>query len=309
MSITNSTLEAQKGSAEAPILVLGISEWRAEECDHENIVNCLEEGQVLYFPSLPFVLTEEEQALLDPRLVSPKRKNIMYQADQESIKGIADSASENEKRAVEGLLKRYSEASYQLLTDLIPQYKGKLHSPMNTLRLNAIDEWSDSHSFRKDDRRLHVDAFPSRPLHGRRIIRIFNNINPSGVPRKWRVGEPFPQLAARLLPKSKPYSRIGSALLDRLQITKSRRTHYDHIMLQFHDLMKEDQEYQDNGIQWDVSFMPGSTWICFSDQTPHAAMSGQFMLEQTFQLDVDDMVDPAKSPLKVLEAMVKKPLV
>lgn len=309
MSTSVESKENLKSAPEAPVLVLGISEWRAEECDHDNIVKHLEAGNVLYFPSLPFVLKLDEAELLDPSLVSPKRKNIMYQADKNEIRGTADDISEAKKEAVKGLLKRYAEASYKLLTDLIPEYKDKLHSPMNTLRLNAIDEWSDSHSFRKDDRRLHVDAFPSRPLHGKRIIRIFNNINPSGVPRKWRVGEAFPDLAKRLLPQVKSYNSLGATLLDTLQITKSRRTHYDHIMLQFHDIMKEDQNYQDNGIQWEVNFMPGSTWICFSDQTPHAAMSGQYMLEQTFQLDVEDMVDSEKSPLKVLEKMVGKPLV
>lgn len=309
MSTEAMSQETLHTSTDAPVLVLGISEWRAEECDHDNIVNHLEKGEVLYFPSLPFALTPEESELLDPALVSPKRKNIMYQADKNEVRGTAEDISEAKKEAVKGLLKRYSEASYKLLTDLIPAYKDKLHSPMNTLRLNAIDEWSDSHSFRKDDRRLHVDAFPSRPLHGKRIIRIFNNINPSGVPRKWRVGEAFPDLAKRLLPQVKAYNSLGASLLDTLQITKSRRTHYDHIMLQFHDMMKEDENYQAKGIQWDVDFMPGSTWICFSDQTPHAAMSGQFMLEQTFQLDIDDMVDPDKSPLKVLEKMVGKTLV
>ncbi len=294
---------------QAPILELGMTEWHAEHTDQTDIVAHLEKGEVLYFPLLPFHLTDEEAALLNPALVSPKRKNIMYQTDQDAIRGTADDISEAQKSALKGLLKRYSEASLRLITDLIPEYKGKLHSPMNTLRLNAIDEWSDSNSFRKDDRRLHVDAFPSRPLHGKRIIRIFNNINPAGVPRKWRVGEPFPELAKRLLPQTKSYSSIGATLLDSLKITKSRRTHYDHIMLQFHDMMKEDQNYQDHGVQWDVNFMPGSTWICFSDQTPHAAMSGQFMLEQTFQLDVDDMVDSSQSPLKVLESMVGKPLI
>ncbi len=35
-----------------------------------------------------------------------------------------------------------------------------------------------------------------------------------------------------------------------------------------------------------MPFPPGSVWVCFSDQTSHAVMSGQFMLEQTFFLPV-----------------------
>ncbi|MGV8577295.1 Kdo hydroxylase family protein, partial [Pseudomonas aeruginosa] len=56
-------------------------------------------------------------------------------------------------------------------------------------------------------------------------------------------------------------------------------------------------------------FPPGSSWICFSDQTPHAAMGGQFMLEQTFLLPVNKMQDPQRSPLKVLEQLRGQPLI
>ena len=62
-------------------------------------------------------------------------------------------------------------------------------------------------SWRADDRRLHVDAFPSRPNYGERILRVFTNVNPDGEPRVWRVGEPFEAVARRFLPRAKPYSR------------------------------------------------------------------------------------------------------
>ncbi len=302
-------MSKQEQCSDAPIMELPLTEWTPSESATPNIAEALERGEVLHLPHLHFPLTEEEQKLLDPRLVSPKRKNISYRPEENRFRGVSDEATEAESAALKALLERYHRATVSLITHLVPHYKGKLKGAMNTLRLNAIDEWSESHSFRKDDRRLHLDAFPSRPLHGERIIRIFNNINPHGVPRSWRVGEPFPQLVKRLLPRVKPYSALGSHLLNLLQITKSRRTHYDHLMLQFHDLMKEDQHYQDHGEQWPIDFAPGATWICFSDQTPHAAMSGQFMLEQTFQLSVDDMVNPEQSPLHILEEMVGHPLI
>ena len=52
-------------------------------------------------------------------------------------------------------------------------------------------------------------------------------------------------------------------------------------------------------------FAPGTTWLCFSDQVMHAAVSGQFMLEQTIHLPVAALYDPARSPLariKVVES-------
>ena len=57
-------------------------------------------------------------------------------------------------------------------------------------------------SVRADDRRLHVDAFPSRPNYGERILRVFTNVNPDGEPRVWRVGEPFEDVAPRFLPRA-----------------------------------------------------------------------------------------------------------
>jgi hypothetical protein len=35
----------------------------------------------------------------------------------------------------------------------------------------------------------------------------------------------------------------------------------------------------------------------------HAARAGQFVLEQTFHLDVDAMTVPARSPLRTLERL------
>lgn len=304
------TAQTTEGAAlKAPIVELPHNEWRFEAPADPNIAAALERGDVLVLPHLPFGLLESERGLLDPSYVSPKRKNISFNVDRGALRGVDEAVSEEIAASIQGLLERYHASTHSLITHLIPQYKGKLKGAVNTLRLNKVDKWGESNSFRKDDRRLHVDAFPSRPLQGQRILRIFTNVNPEGFSREWRVGEPFPQLAERLVPKIKPYSSIGAWFLNAFQITKSYRTHYDHIMLQMHDNMKMDQEYQDQGIQWDVDFRPGTTWICFSDQTPHAAMGGQYMLEQTFHLDVEDMVDPGQSPLKVLEGLMGKPLV
>jgi hypothetical protein len=163
-------------------------------------------------------------------------------------------------------------------------------------------------SWRKDDSRLHVDAFPSRPTQGERILRLFVNIHPDGSPRVWRVGEPFEDLCQRMLPRlSRPWpgSAWGMALLG---ITKSRRTEYDHLMLGLHDEMKRDTDYQRDCPQVRFDFPPGSTWICFSDQTSHAAMSGQYMLEQTFHLPMSSMYLPELSPLRVLERLTGRKL-
>uniref|UniRef100_A8GGD0 3-deoxy-D-manno-oct-2-ulosonic acid (Kdo) hydroxylase n=1 Tax=Serratia proteamaculans (strain 568) TaxID=399741 RepID=A8GGD0_SERP5 len=266
----------------------------------------LEQGKVLFLPELKFPLLADEIALLDPALVDIKRKNISYWPESQKLSGVAIAAQQPQ---VQALLERYYQACRQLIAGLLPHYQQTLHSPVNSLRLHPVSAWRAASSWRKDDSRLHVDAFPSRPNQGERILRIFTNINPHGEHRQWRVGEPFPQLARRFIPRLPRYSPLGSWLQHKVGITKRRRSHYDHLMLHLHDAMKADQNYQQQGPQLALDLPPGSSWICFSDQTPHAAMAGQFMLEQTFLLLVSAMKNPRQSPLKMLETLLRKPLI
>ena len=163
-------------------------------------------------------------------------------------------------------------------------------------------------SWRKDDTRLHVDAFPSNPMQGTRLLRVFCNVNPDGRPREWRAGEPFEAHAKRYLP-AMSWPLPGSAwLLAKTGITKRRRTEYDHVMLQLHDRAKSDAGFQKDSPQAKVSFAPGTTWAVYSDQVLHAAMGGQHMLEQTFYLDAEHQQQPDRSPLRTLERLLHRPL-
>jgi len=154
-----------------------------------------------------------------------------------------------------------------------------------------------------------VDAFPSRPNYGERILRVFSNVNPDGVPRVWRVGESFEAIAKNFVPRAKPYSRWQAQALHALHVTKSLRSEYDHLMLQLHDGMKGDLDYQRDCEQVTMPFAAGSTWVCFSDQTAHAVMSGQYMMEQTLHLPAAKQYEPAASPLGILQKLTGRALV
>jgi len=157
-------------------------------------------------------------------------------------------------------------------------------------------------SWRKDDARLHIDAFPSRPNHGERILRVFSNVNPV-EDRVWRVGEAFATMAQNFLPRIRSPLPGIPALLAALRVTKGVRSEYDHLMLGLHDNAKADLDYQRRCEQQTVHFAPGTTWLCFSDQVMHAAVSGQHMLEQTIHLPVTALYDPGSSPLAILERL------
>ena len=74
-------------------------------------------------------------------------------------------------------------------------------------------------------------------------------------------------------------------------------------MLGLHDNAKLDMDYQRTTSKTEIRFPPGTTWLCYTDQVMHAALAGQYVLEQTFHLDVEAMARPELSPLKVLERL------
>ncbi|WP_374423628.1 Kdo hydroxylase family protein [Chromobacterium sp.] len=276
-----------------------------EDAAQGRYVDELEQGKVLYLPSFDFRLLDEERGLLDPVIADPKRKNISLEPDNGALHGVVGGAER--EAAVRGLIARYQRAAADLAARLLPEYQGRLRAAPTSLRLLRVE--GRRTSWRKDDSRLHVDAFPSRPNYGERILRVFCNINPDGEPRVWRVGEPFADMARRMLPRVPRQWPGSAALLAALKITKRKRSAYDHIMLHLHDAMKADLEYQGQCPQETMPFPPGCAWVCFSDHASHAVMSGQFMLEQTFWLPAAAMSDSKRSPLSLLEGMIGKSLV
>lgn len=269
-------------------------------------ISSLEKGQILYFPELAFTIKPDEQAFLSADLADPSAKNISYHPEQNKLWGV-QHLTDKQHLELKSMLDRFSRYAYQLIQELLPRYAQQLIVARTSYRPVQISNRKTS--YRKDDKRLHVDAFPSAPNQGKRILRVFCNVNPYGEDRVWRVGEPFEEVANRFLPRIKKPVPMVAALLRTLKITKSYRTPYDHYMLNMHDLMKADEKYQVDVSQKEVRFPPGSSWIVQTDHVSHAAMRGQYVLEQTFYLPIKAMQDEALSPLRVLERLLNKSLV
>ena len=263
-----------------------------------------EGGEVLRFPYLPFALLESELRFRDPRWADGKAKNISVRWPSGELRGAVGSASE--QAGLKAMIVRYAEQSETLALRLFPHYRG--HLTRGNTSFWPVSVASRASRWRKDDTRLHVDAFPTTPMQGTRLLRVFCNVNPNGEPRTWRVGEPFEAHAERYLPQiARPLP--GSAwLLEKTGITKRRCTEYDHLMLQLHDRAKSEAESQRESPQARVEFAPGTTWVVFSDQVLHAAMGGQHMMEQTFYLAVAHQQRPEASPRSTLERLLGRAL-
>ncbi len=269
-----------------------------------DLIQALEAGKVLHLPASGFTLLSAEQQLLSPDVRSPKSRNISLGVDGALKGGAADAAIQ---QGLVTLLTRYRHFSLDLIQSLFPSYSPNLRLAPTSFRPMNVE--TRTQSWRADDGRLHVDAFPTRPTYGERILRVFTNVNPVGAPRVWRVGERFDAVARRFVPTAKPYRLWQAKALNALNLTKSLRSEYDHLMLQLHDGMKRDDSYQQDVAQVEVRFMPGASWICFSDHASHAAMSGQYLLEQTLYLPPGTESDAASSPMAILTRLKGRPLV
>ena len=273
--------------------------------DASRLTDALESGQVLSLPRLGFGLSAEEERFLSPNWSDGRAKNISYDPRCEALKGA--SADEPDATALKSLMARYARNAQSIVEHLCPHYQGKIAVGRASLRVIEV-AGRRPRSVAKDDARLHIDAFAAQPNQGRRILRVFSNINPDGRPRVWNLGEPFDAMAARFRDRIRTQLPGSAWLLERLGITRSRRTAYDHVMLGLHDSAKADDAYQRDARPERIEFPAGATWIVYTDYVMHAALGGQYLLEQTFHLPVAAMRNEQCAPLRQLERLFQREL-
>ncbi|STX52163.1 Protein of uncharacterised function (DUF2843) [Legionella busanensis] len=268
--------------------------------NQQTSLQALETGKVIYFPTYFFDFSSVNN-LLTETILDGKRKNISFDYRTKNLSGVKKQGPSSFKLKTElrEFMQQYATFARVLVNTLLPQYRAHLQWGRTSYRPAQI--LGRSTSKRKDDTRLHVDSFASTPVNGLRILRVFCNINPFGEPRVWHLGEPFEQVMQRFAKQIPNYRASTAKLLKLIKATKTLRSAYDHYQLQLHDRMKLDESYQQTVKKTSFDFAAQSTWLVFTDHVSHAALSGQFLLEQTFYLPVLAMAKPDLSPLKYWE--------
>ncbi|HLF66826.1 MAG TPA: Kdo hydroxylase family protein, partial [Gammaproteobacteria bacterium] len=134
-----------------------INQWQPDllASHAQEIVAQLEAGKVIYFPALGFDFTEDEQSLWS--IIPQGAKNISYDCKNQSLRGLGDQRAAG---ALRNMMHRYYQLSAQLLDNIAPQYQVLQHTGRTSYRPIEI-KGRIPPSYRKDDTRLHVDAFPS----------------------------------------------------------------------------------------------------------------------------------------------------
>jgi hypothetical protein len=289
--------------------------WSAPSAADRSHEYCraLEAGRILFFSGVPFELPADDCSFLISQKQTGSRfhKNISYRPKSDVLRGAsADNPGDAER--LHCIMRAYSRQITQFVNSFLAPYAGKLLLDFASFR--PLEEQGRDLPLHKRNDLLHVDAFPTRPTRGGRILRVFNNLNPT-VPRIWRTGEPFHELAPRFAKDAglTYYAAQSRSAMFRLRRGAARafagvglpladRSAYDLFMLHFHDWLKENEPYQKEE-HTRSEFPSGSTWMVYTDGVPHAALSGQYALEHTYIVPRGALVAPQLAPIDVLEKM------
>jgi hypothetical protein len=269
----------------------------------------LERGKVLFFRDVPFDFPQDDREFLLSQKQTGSRfhKNISYRPVQDMLKGVSSDSPDRER--LHNVIRNFSRQVTSFLNDFLAPYAGKLKMDFASFR--PLEEKNRDLPLHKRNDLLHVDAFPTRPTRGARILRFFVNINPAAG-RVWNVGEPFDAFMPRLARAQKiapqfrsPISRSLSRFAAFVGLPVADRSRYDEYMLYLHDWLKENNDFQQNWPKQQLVFPPGCAWMVYTDGVPHAVLAGQYALEQTFIVPPEAFVTPEVAPIRILETITQ----
>ncbi len=292
-------------------VVVESKEWEKEE-NRLKYCKALESGNILFFPSTPFLFPQNEiDFLLTQRQGgSTARKNISYKPQIDRITN-HDAKDPIAAEKLKGILRNYSKQVTAFLSILLAPYAQDWKHDYASFR--PFQEKGRNLRLRARNDLLHCDAFPTRPLHGARILRFFTNINPTES-RHWITSKGFAELAQEFaeeisIPPTVGYD-LKSRLIRKMKITLKAaglkiplRSPYDSFMLKMHNFLKENEKFQKECFKDHWEFPPHCCWAVFTDQVSHAALAGQYALEQTFIVPERALLSPETSPLAILESL------
>lgn len=280
-----------------------------------EIQRALDGGAILSFPCFPIAIAaQDREFLLSLRQTrAAYHKNIAYRPAQERVSGFTAGNPGGGVR-LRDVLRRYSKSTIAFLGGLFPRYAAAWTVDYASFR--RLEEAGRDLSASKRNDRLHVDASPTRPTRGDRILRFFTNVNPEN-PRHWKTGsEVFPALAERfarasgLLAKAERGGLVSRARRwgAALGLPVAAHSAYDRFVLLFHDFLKSDDGYQRSAPADEFRFPPGSSWMVYTDTVSHAVLSGRFAIEQTVRIARRSLAVPDRAPIAVLEKLAGRAL-
>jgi 3-deoxy-D-manno-oct-2-ulosonic acid (Kdo) hydroxylase len=201
----------------------------------------LESGHILLFTETPFSLNpDDRQFLLDVRQSSAQyHKNISYRPVDDRIRGVDRRGID--VKTLRNIMRTYSRNVSGFVRTFLSPYARVVRQDFASFR--PIEEQGRKMPIKARNDLVHVDAFPTRPTNGDRILRVFTNIHPT-QPRGWVTGDTFDILATQMAADSglpaiarQSCSSIQRALhqfsvwLRKMGLPVKDRSPYDRFML------------------------------------------------------------------------------
>jgi 3-deoxy-D-manno-oct-2-ulosonic acid (Kdo) hydroxylase len=280
-------------------------------CRECPIEERLERGEVVYYPNCPFPMPQgdDRDFLNRQRLSHRGHKNISYDPPTERVKG-GDWKSAADHERLLSILATFSRNATAWLAATLPRYAA-------TWQLDQVSfrpEEEAGRQLRQKARNdlLHVDAFPSRPTNGQRILRLFVNTNTS-EPRVWITAAPFAVLLERYGAEVGVESALRGSVIEHVKEgiarlvkpSRPKRSPYDRFMLRFHDHLKASQPFQ-TGPRREWIFPPGSCWLAMTDTCSHAVLRGRSALEHSYFIQPGSLALPDESPAALLARAARR---
>jgi hypothetical protein len=287
---------------------------RSEACQpNSSVAERLEHGELVTFSPCPFPLPgTDDLAFLFAQKLHSSKKNIAFDPETEELTGFAYRSDEQEDR-LGSIMKTFAANARSWLAAALPRYARGWRAHRATFR----PEEEATRRLRLTARNdlLHIDAFPSRPTQGQRILRLYVNINLSD-PRVWVTSDTFDKLLARFgadlglpnVPADGWARRLGQGLFGIFQPGSGQRTPYDRFMLRLHHFLKTNDHFQEFAPKRFWSFGPSAAWLAFTDGVAHADLRGRFALEHSFFVPCHCLAAPELAPATLLERACRAPV-
>ena len=156
-------------------ITLGTERFGAEASGLEY--RGLEAGDILYFPTSPPLLRDEDRAFLvtQKQVDGSYHKNVSYRPLEDRLKGV-DQDDTAQRARVHEIMRGYSQRAIGFMGTFLKRYAANWKIDFASYR--PIEESGRQVAVHSRNDLLHFDSFPTRPSHGDRLLRIFTNIHP-----------------------------------------------------------------------------------------------------------------------------------
>jgi hypothetical protein len=275
----------------------------------------LERGEVIFYSACPFPLPDgdDRNFLAEQDQGGPVHKNISYDPVRHRLHGHVHRSQEQTDRLLQ-IFADFSRSLTAWLAGQLPRYAA--HWRPDRVSYRPLEEATRHLRVNARNDLLHVDAFPTRPTNGWRILRVFANVNFS-EPRIWVTSEPFGALLKRYGEQAGLPARgfqVAKAVeffrdIPRLFRPGYRpRSEYDSFMHRFHNCLKRNEEFQEKSVKHVWTFPPGSAWLAMTDTCSHAVLRGRYALEHSFFVAPKSLALPDEAPAALLAKMCGFPV-